>query len=416
MLASILDRLTSLVSKYLIISSFIPVLIFAFISGTILYHEFSWFREWAKPEISGTARVFDAGAIFIGLSVVAYLLSTVNTFLREVLEGKHLLEVWGHMLALCQARQQKKLADIEGAYITARKEHNAIARQKLAWQERLSIAANEGIQSHKGKQFDVKVSGGVTCISALQQLRAQAAPLPSIELDRCIGELSKELSSYDEAVLDSTNTHSLQELRSDVLILIDYAEDAWASQELRAFNERQSRFGASFVAPTAMGNVALTMQGYALTRYQLNLEKFWGDLQTILQTNKDFYAQLQDAKAQLDFLVTCCWLSVLVTIACGLILLLAGQSTALFLIVALVGPVVAYFFYFLGVRNYQGFTELVKIGVDLYRFQLLDSLNVARPRTIRDERSTWSTLQRLSYFGAEGTEFSYKPDAKMGRQ
>jgi hypothetical protein len=171
------------------------------------------------------------------------------------------------------------------------------------------------------------------------------------------------------------------------------------------------------VAPTAMGNVAQTMQAYAVTRYQLNLEKFWGDLQTTLQTsNRDFFGQLQDAKTQLDFLVTCYWLSSLVTLACGSILLAKGQSAGLFLAVALGGPIGAYFFYLLAVKSYQSFAELVRIGVDLYRFQLLDSLHIARPRTARDERVIWSVLQRLSYLGTEGTELSYKQETPTGAQ
>ena len=65
------------------------------------------------------------------------------------------------------------------------------------------------------------------------------------------------------------------------------------------------------------------------------------------------------------------------------------------------------------VKSYQSFAELVRIGVDLYRFQLLDSLRIARPRTARDERAIWSVLQRLSYLGSEGTELSYKQDTTL---
>src|SRR5713226_7600599 len=121
MLASIIDRLTSLVSKYLVIGFFIPVLMFAFITGAILYHDFSWFREWARPEITGTAKLFDTAAWLIGLTIVAYLFSTVSTFLREILEGKHLLEWSDSVLKLFQARQQQKLAEIYKHYADARK-------------------------------------------------------------------------------------------------------------------------------------------------------------------------------------------------------------------------------------------------------------------------------------------------------
>ncbi len=423
-LASIIDKLTSFVSKYIVISSFIPVLMFAFISGAILYHDFVWFREWAKSQLSGTGNLYHAGALFIGLAILAYLVSTVNTFLREILEGKHLLECCSWLRRMFQVRQQQKLAEIQKKYKEARDGRNAIVKQKYlvpeenSWAGQLQKAAAIGRKANYGKGL---LDLTKLKFTQLQSLQSQGELLALEDIEAAVLELIEELKSHDESVpvqADKPDSPKpLMEARIDMLNLIDYAEDTLSSEELREFNELQSLFGVSFVAPTAMGNVALSMQGYAMTRYQLNLEKFWGDLQVvILQTNKDFYAQLQDAKAQLDFLVTSCWLSVLVTIICGFILVTQGHSSPLFLAVSLGGPAAAYFFYLLGVKNYQSFAELVKIAVDLYRFQLLDRLHVARPKTARDERVTWDTLQRLSYPGSEGTELSYKPDTNIGTQ
>src|ERR1700751_5386119 len=122
MLASIMDRLTSLVSKFLVIGFFIPVLMFGFIAGATLYHDFGWFREWARPEISGTAKAFEVAVILIGFSIVAYLFSVVSTYLREILEGKHLLESWPALMHRLQTRQQEKLAKIQAEYENARRE------------------------------------------------------------------------------------------------------------------------------------------------------------------------------------------------------------------------------------------------------------------------------------------------------
>jgi hypothetical protein len=416
MLASIIDRLTSLVSKYLVIGFFIPVLMFGFIAGAILYHDFGWFREWARPEISGTAKAFEVAVILIGFSIVAYLFSVVSTYLREILEGKHLLESWQALMQRLQTRQQEKLKKIQTEYETARREHESILRKRSFWRQALSDAANKGIQGHKNASTFDPESQALE-IGTLQSKRLQAKDFSSADLEAAVNHLVAFLAANDESYRDSEGRQSLRQKRFNLIELIDYAEDYWSSVELRQFNERQSRFGLSFVAPTALGNVAQTMQAYAVTRYRLNLEKFWGDLQTTLQTsNRDFFAQLQDAKTQLDFLVTCYWLSVLVTLGCGSMLLAEGQSAGLFLTVVLGGPIGAYFFYLLAVKSYQSFAELIRIGIDLYRFQLLDSLHIARPRTARDERVIWSVLQRLSYLGAEGTELSYTQDTAIGAQ
>jgi hypothetical protein len=59
-----------------------------------------------------------------------------------------------------------------------------------------------------------------------------------------------------------------------------------------------------------MGNVANTIQSYAEQRYKLNFEVFWTRMQRAIQKDKDFGPILQQAKTQLDFLVSCTSLTV----------------------------------------------------------------------------------------------------------
>src|SRR5712691_3364814 len=90
MLSNLLDKLGALLSKSFVIGSFIPVLIFAFLNGALLYWNASWFRGgWAESQLFDAKAGFVMGAILIGLAVTAYVLSSVSVFLREVLEGKH---------------------------------------------------------------------------------------------------------------------------------------------------------------------------------------------------------------------------------------------------------------------------------------------------------------------------------------
>jgi hypothetical protein len=413
MFASIIERLTSLVSKYLVISCFVPVAIFSFLTAVILYPDLRWFREWAKPELF-TEKLFDSGTVLVALAVAAYVIATIETFLREVLEGKHFIERLTLLTPLFEGRQQKKLAELEVEYASARQQNAAIGRQMLAWQRVLSEAAQEGMTKKQNvNNYNSSASQAAAKIAQLQQLRKEAKAIDFANINAAVIALSDQLRNNDETVVATDGTPRLYDLRVTMLILLDYAHDVWSELEMNAFNERVSRFGVSQVAPTAMGNVALSMQGYALVRYDLNLDKLWGKVQIVLQSNKDFYGQLQDAKAQLDFLVNCCWLSMLATVGCLPILLLRGHAASLFVAVALGGPASSMFFYFLGVKNYQGFAELVRSGLDMYRFQLLDALHLKRPRSVRDERALWGVLNRLSYFGVEAVELSYEQDRKV---
>ena len=83
----------------------------------------------------------------------------------------------------------------------------------------------------------------------------------------------------------------------------------------------------------------------------------------------------------------------------------------LLLAVAVLGPLVTRLLYLSATENYVAFGELVRSSIDLYRFDLLDALAVARPRSLRDERVLWDALQRVSAAGQEGIDLSYRhPD------
>lgn len=84
MLSNLLDKLGALLSKYFVIGSFIPVLIFAFLNGALLYWNASWFRGWAESQLFDAKAGFVMGTMLIGLAVMAYVLSSVSVFLREV--------------------------------------------------------------------------------------------------------------------------------------------------------------------------------------------------------------------------------------------------------------------------------------------------------------------------------------------
>ena len=194
----------------------------------------------------------------------------------------------------------------------------------------------------------------------------------------------------------------------ELLVLFDYAEDEWVARERTMANRLEARFGTGAIAATAFGNVGESMQHYAFSRYRINLAVFWSRLQPLVQQHKEFYAGLQDAKVQLDFMVVCVFLSAFSTAVWLVVLPIWASVGWLLLAVVVLGPLLSRLFYLAATENYVAFGELVRSSVDLYRFDLLDALHVARPRSLRDERVLWDALRRVSAAGQEGVDLSYR--------
>lgn len=410
MLSNLLDKLGTLLSKYFVIGSFIPVLIFAFLNGALLYWNVSWFRGWAESQLFDLKAGFVMGAMLIGLAVTAYVLSSVNIFLREVLEGKHCRPLLPK--TLFENSQRKKRNDLIDERRQAHEEAAAIRGSRAKWQQTLSNASAEGAYKHTGVMtYDGKTGPAVEALNKVRNLDEQSKAIPHVALENTVELLAEVLKTNDKRVKYGRGQSvklTLEEDQRALLRLIDHAEDIWAAREVQAFNEKEFQFGTGEIAPTAMGNIAQSMQSYTYSRYYLNLETFWSRLQLVLQSNKDFYANLLDAKTQLDFLVACCWLSGLTTVLWIMLLLWGGLSIWPFLVVSIGGPLLSRFFYFLAVKNYLVFADIVRTGVDLYRFGLLQSLHVGLPHSIREERTTWQVLEKLSSYGQEEYELSYQ--------
>jgi hypothetical protein len=414
MLSNLLDKLGALLSKYFVIGSFIPVLIFAFLNGALLYWNASWFRGWAESQLFDAKVGFVMGVMLIGLAVTAYVFSSVSVFLREVLEGKHFRPLLPK--ALFENPQRKKRDGLLTERERAREEAATISDSRPKWRQTLSNASREGADTHTGTMtYDGKTGPAVEALNKVRNMYKQSKAIPHVDLEETVELLADALKTNDKRVKYGRGQSAkltLDEDQLELLILIDNAEDTWAAREVQAFNEKEFQFGMGEIAPTAMGNIAQSMQSYTYSRYHLNLETFWSRLQLVLQSNKDFYANLLDTKTQLDFLVACYWLSGLTTVLWIALLLWGGHSIWPFLVVSVVGPLLSMSFYRLAVKNYLVFADIVRTGVDLYRFGLLQSLHVVLPHSIRDERATWQALERLSSYGQEEYELSYQHSDK----
>jgi len=412
--SALIDKLSTLVSKSYLFSAFIPVLVFAFVNGALLWFHSLSFHRWASDQL-GRPSAFVLACAAVGLAVAAYMLVSVNTFLREVLEGKHLL--FESLRSYLLAGQQRELNDIWNKYITARNNQIDVSESIPKWRDALSLAAYAGIHGHPGQQGrnaygpNDSVARGVW---ALDQKLAAAEAIGFDELNQMVRDFVAVLKHNDESLKSPTDAPAaansqLQADRFYLIDLFDRVKNNLVADEDRLLMEGQFRFGFT-AEPTALGNISSSVYAWAMIRYSMNISAFWSRLQPGLQADANFYTVLQDAKVQVDFLVACCWLTALTWLAWLIALVFVATSLGVWLGLTLVGPLLGYFFYRLAVTSYAAFGDLMRTSVDLYRFTVLRAMHIPLPKGIREERRTWKALQNLTVLGQDDVELSYAED------
>lgn len=404
MFSNVIGSLTSLLPKTFIFASYVPILIFGFINLLLLYSTDPEFRIFSNSQIAAPLSLTAATA-FVATIVAAYVLSSVNDFLREVLEGKHFPP---SLESAMRSRQHRHLRALEKIYEDAR---DIAARldldQERRWADDLRIAAEGGAQNAKALPYDRKTDNAARSLSVFRAKLNRNLPFSYDDVKYTVDAMCETLRKCD-----ITKDNRLEEDRNDLIDLIDYARNTAEDRELRAFTERQSRFG-TVAEPTAVGNVAAAIASYTVTRYGIVLDTFLSRLIPVIQKGDNkAYGALLDAKTQLDFLVACFWLSAITWIGWFIPLALFSNSWQIFFVVATLGPVAAFLFYGLTTTNYLSYGQIIRASVDLNRFDLLDSLHIRQPSGIREEREIWRGLRELSAFGSEGVEFSYEEPKK----
>jgi hypothetical protein len=408
MLGTLLDRLGTFLSKYFIIGSFVPVLMFTSVNIGLLYWSVPSFRRLTGDLTSSTESIaYVSGVAAVGLAVTAYILSSANTVLRETLEGKRLKVLL--RASLFESRQRNKRDLLDENHKKAKNSRKIIQQKRESWTTTLTSA------KAKRKNHAATILNYSSDSEAKKQITRLGKQLGSGEdcsptdIDNAVqalaAELEKEIGEGAKGKIDLESDHEY------LLSIIDTAIDQFSAKEVNEFNKKLFFFGDADVAPTTMGNVALSIENYAYTRYGLNLAHFWSRFQPVIQNHKDFYAGLLDAKTQVEFLVACFWLSCLTTSTWMVLLAFKTYDLFPFLLIALAGPLLTVAFYRLAVTGYIVFADLVRTSVDLYRLELFTSLHIAPPNSVREERAKWKVLEIVSAAGQREQELSYQSKA-----
>ena len=240
-----------------------------------------------------------------------------------------------------------------------------------------------------------KDDNAAKAVAALEKLRRHNQPITYDSLNSAV---DKMVAALAERNANDKKNSFIDLTQSRLERLIEYAADLAASEDIRLTNKLRFNFGLQNPAPTLMGNIANTVQSYAEQRYNLNFEIFWSRMQRAIQKDKDFAPVLQQAKMQLDFLISCCVLTSMWSGVWMATLLLLGTGRLAFLFVALAGPLIAYAWYRAGVAQYRTFADVLRTSIDLFRFDLLNDLHIALPGDVPEEQALWDTLHRIHSF------------------
>jgi hypothetical protein len=382
MLGTIIEKLSSLLSKGSFLTSFIPLLAFLAANGALLATVYHPFRDWFLDHRADADYLSGAVILFLLGSLI---FTTINTRLRELMEGKF----WPRRI--CGAfteGEQRRLRSLTDEYSNLQRSRRSLDKNAAEWRQILKLS-REAQPKRPDRHYN---AGGraASLVRTLARRRHRGEVVFAEELKRAVVRLKRELRV----------TPISRELDADQVelnMLIDYARAKTNQEIIRLFNERQFNFPDQILAPTAMGNIALSIRSYSISRYNLNIESLWSRLQKVMQT-EPFYTVLQDSKVQLDFLVSMFWLTTISTLFWLMALAFIGYSLRLYLVIALVGSFLVWALYRLALQNYRAFADLMRSGIDTYRLRLLKELQLPEPTGSREESALWQAVQdRMDY-------------------
>jgi hypothetical protein len=411
-LSGLLEKLKGLFSTALLISSVLPLFCFVLVSAVILaqYSESAnaWLQGFLVLDTAPKTAVAAFGSL--GLLVLAYIFSTFNLGLREVLEGKHLK---GHLLkwatTLLEQGQIRRLGGLQGKVDTLRQTRYELMTQRLVWIEDLRKARLQGEGKDKVQCVYPANDATHAVLGALHSKRWRSETIGFDELKSAADSLKKVLQSNSADLDNNGDSQRLDCDHTDFIGLMDYAYKRIEAEYTDAYNEREFNFSRFTVASTQMGNIAESVRGYTLSRYSMNLDFFWTRFQKVLQGDAAFYQTLQDAKTQLDFAVSMFWLTVATWVIWGAALPFLSHTWLPFLFTWVAGPVLIRMWYLLAVQNYRSFADLLRSAVDLFRLALLTEFKIPLPADIAAEKEIWDSLNRKFCYG-ENIFFTYNAD------
>lgn len=403
-LSAILSNLSKAFSGAFWLAGVFPSAVFWILNAAMFYWINRDFRRnadaiWEESHKVGTAAFVSAFFAIIVL-LFAYSIFASVSRLRKLLEGD-----WPELFGIGRAAkknfiaiQSQRWSQFEQRGLKA-KAGRVLESDLKGWQNLLLEARSVGTRLYPGKCWS---ASSPDALAPLRKRRDQNDLLPYETLETAVHRVRLLLLNWD-----GDASPALDRLQEELLLLMIYAKARAEDEHFLFANQRFLDFGSPTLSATDMGNIASSVQAYAIGRYNFNLEVFWSSLQRCVQKDKEFFPVLEEAKTRLDFLVACCWLTGFFTLAWVVGLALLGYQILPFLSLALAGPLLTYAWYRVALEQYRAFADALKTTVDLFRMDLLKSLHLKLPTDVEEERAVWHDLNGLVAYREDGN-FRYQ--------
>lgn len=337
-------------------------------------------------------------AALVVLCAAAFVLTTMQPWLLQALEGEHLPGPLRRALHRGQADRLDALRD--------RAEAAFFAKDALAGQCNAAVAALAAV-AHPPSETARRL------VQDLWERRREGLAIEPEQIAEAIQALTADPAAGAAADV------SFGELRRRMHRIATYARDRSRQRFFQTQTQMQFRFPGdvfdpdpssdNVLAPTAFGNIGRTMRSYALRRYSIDLDIFWTRFQKAMadSTNKTMFETLQTQKALVDFTVTMFWLTLV--IACGWIPWLSAERLhpRLFRVVTVGAPSLVWVFYQAACRAYLLFADHVRTAVDFFRFDVIRGFHLTDPAGTLEEQILWERLGNQIGYANRNATFLY---------
>jgi hypothetical protein len=157
------------------------------------------------------------------------------------------------------------------------------------------------------------------------------------------------------------------------------------------------------ILPTSLGNALKAMELYGKSRFELDSQTFWYELQAVATPTAR--RDTEDARTAVDFFISS--IINLVLLATASVIVGTVQGGPAPFLVAAIALLLAPFAYRAAVFNVLDWRYSVQALVNVSRVPLAESLGMQMPRTFEAEREMWRRWSGLVYYGPDDYYFDF---------
>lgn len=391
-------NLKQLVSERFLLAYFLPILVFVIGNLFLLkevcpeIHPFEIFFEGEKW------RWLPSFIFALGVITFSYAVSPFSGFVREFMEGKRMPSALAAKLREGQkTRYREHCRDVDAS-------RRQIDGFDEAFSRLMQVLRDMRIQGRNNAQKppDDIVNDIRYCLAAVEYM-----DLPVEDLSRMLADientaylLAGALHEYDGKISSVPGEQSLHRLHARFKNQLEFLLDRAGAENRKCVARRDISFAGDRLAPTRLGNYQEALRYYCLKRYALDFDLFWKRLLEIKVDAAGFQTRVERSEGHLEFLINAMVLSGLF-LAWAPAIFFISDDVILFAIMAFAPVAAMYLYYNSIVQTYRTLASDRRAAVDVYRFDVLESLKLGKPSSLSAEQAIWRRLHRHAAFGEE---------------